>query len=227
MARRGDFPWPKLAFGLCLMAVGIVMTLGYWDVIDEWDYLHYWPLALIVIGLADLAVRHYIGGALWILFGTVLLLPRLGYTIGIGVGDLFALWPLMITAAGIALLTQALRPGAKDFTGARGGTFRAFVMMGGSVQKIGSGDFLGGDVFVLMGGCELDLRDAEIRDEAIIDVTTFWGGTEIRVPETWEVVRRLAPVLGTWEDKTVRPPAGGKRLIIRGAAIMAGVEVSN
>jgi len=78
-----------------------------------------------------------------------------------------------------------------------------------------------------MAGCELDLRNADIRDEAVIDITSFWGGTEIRVPETWEVVRRLTPVLGTWDDKTVRPPAGAKRLIIRGVAIMAGVEVSN
>ena len=79
-----------------------------------------------------------------------------------------------------------------------------------------------------MGGCEIDLRQASIDGEAVIDVFALWGGIEIRVPEDWTVVSRVMPILGGVEDKT-RPPqtAAGKRLVVRGFVVMAGVEMKN
>ena len=81
----------------------------------------------------------------------------------------------------------------------------------------------------IMGGCEIDLRRAAIAaDEAVIDVFAFWGGIELRVPETWHVVGRVTPLMGGYEDKTSQvQQAGGKRLVIRGLVVMGGVNVKN
>ena len=56
----------------------------------------------------------------------------------------------------------------------------------------------------------------------------MWGGIEMRVPEDWTVSRRVTPLLGGVEDKT-RPPQGASahRLMLRGFAIMGGVEIKN
>ena len=88
--------------------------------------------------------------------------------------------------------------------------------------------FRGGDLTAVMGGCEIDLRQAEINGDAAIDVFAVWGGIEIRVPENWSVAFRVTPILGGVEDKT-RPSLGASahRLTIRGVVVMGAVEVKN
>ena len=48
------------------------------------------------------------------------------------------------------------------------------------------------------------------------------------MPEDWAVESRVTPLLGGVEDKT-RPPQGATRarLLLRGFAIMGGVEIKN
>ena len=79
-----------------------------------------------------------------------------------------------------------------------------------------------------MGGCEIDLRNAEINGDAAIDVFAMWGGIEIRVPENWTVIGRVTPLMGGFEDHTRAPQAASAhRLIVRGMVIMGGVEIKN
>ena len=102
----------------------------------------------------------------------------------------------------------------------------ALAIMGGVVRGNNSQAFEGGDLTAIMGGCEIDLRQASIRrDEAVIDVFAFWGGIDIKVPEDWTVMTRVTPLMGGVEDKTraaTQPPAG-KRLVLRGIVIMGGI----
>ena len=67
--------------------------------------------------------------------------------------------------------------------------------------------FRGGDLTAVMGGCEIDLRQAAINGDATIDVFAMWGGIEIRVPGNWTVAFHVTPDLGGVEDKT-RPSLG-------------------
>ena len=76
-----------------------------------------------------------------------------------------------------------------------------------------------------MGGVELDLREADIEGAARIDVFTFWGGVDIKVPRTWEVRTSGLPLLGGWEDKTEPPLGGGPVLDVRLVTIMGGAEI--
>ena len=81
----------------------------------------------------------------------------------------------------------------------------------------------------ILGGSKLDLRQAVIKgEEAILDVFAMWGGIEIIVPRTWGVVVHGTPILGAFEDKSEQPrEQGSPRLIVRGTAIMGGVEIKN
>ncbi len=104
--------------------------------------------------------------------------------------------------------------------------------MGGVARRSNSQAFEGADLTVVMGGCEIDLRQASIAPgtEAIIDVFAFWGGIDIKVPADWTVVTRAMPLMGGVEDKTHTPqppPPVEKRLVISGIVVMGGVVVKN
>jgi predicted membrane protein len=103
--------------------------------------------------------------------------------------------------------------------------------MSGIGRTSDAADFRGADLFALMGGCKLDLRQATIAgNEAVIDVFVMMGGIELRVPETWSIDARVLPLMGGISDER-RPsaPAGTEtqRLVIRGTVLMGGVEIKN
>ena len=58
--------------------------------------------------------------------------------------------------------------------------------MGGVIRRSNSQTFEGADLTAVMGGCEIDLRQASMAPggEAVIDVFAFWGGIDVKVPET-------------------------------------------
>jgi len=60
------------------------------------------------------------------------------------------------------------------------------------------------------------------------DGVIFGSGITLKCPPDWTVVLHGTPIMGGFTDKTTPPPLNnGKRLILRGHAIMGGVEVRN
>ena len=83
----------------------------------------------------------------------------------------------------------------------------ALAILGAVMRGNNSQAFRGGNLVAIMGGCEIDLRNAAIDGEAVIDVFAMWGGIELRVPADWTVSSQIVPLMGGVEDKT-RPPRG-------------------
>jgi len=221
---------PQLVVGLMVIALGVLFTLDNFG-LARWDqrWLRYWPAGLIAIGLvklwqARLGTGGAFGGFVFTLAGTWLLLEQ---TTLIRISFL-DLWPLLLVFVGVYLVWQGVsgprpRPAADMHS-----TVSAMAILGGVHRNSTARAFKGGDLTAILGGCELDLRQAGIEGEAIVDVFAIWGGIEIRVPDDWIVDSRVVPVMAGFEDKT-RPAqtAASKRLIVRGFVIMAGVEVKN
>jgi hypothetical protein len=225
-ARIGhDNPWARFVVGLSILAAGVIAWLDHLHRLVAWDYLQWWPLALIALGLAHLPRRRWIAALVYVLLG-IAFLPRLSFFPRFSLELVIGVWPLLISAAGITLIMQVLRPTAKDAAGS--GAFKAFALMGGSGRTISSENFLGGDVVAVMGGHEINLTNAHITSEATIDVLAFWGGVEIRVPRGWNVEVQATALLGGFANHTSPSTnANAPRLIIRGSAIMGGIEVKH
>ncbi|MEK6649669.1 MAG: DUF5668 domain-containing protein [Bacteroidota bacterium] len=222
----------QLVVGLIIVAVGVILTLDNLDLLYARDYLQYWPALLVVYGAVRLLdpSHNKFWSAFWIVAGGVLLLDRLD------VIDfrLHEWWPVVLIAVGGSVLWGSLRRGpvrTAILTGSEGANADSVVnltaIMGGFEGRNGSKDFRGGRITTIMGGCELDLRQADIREEAVLDIFAVWGGISLKVPETWTVRMEGVPVLGGFSDETRTPQSASKRLIIRGSAIMGGVEVKN
>lgn len=215
--------WGRLATGAILLTIGIIFWLDRMGRLEAREFLPWWPLVFVVVGLTNLAQRDWATGVAFTVAGFILLMPVFGLT-RISPWRLLGLWPLFISAAGVTLVLQALRPPARGPN-----RFHAVAVMAGNVRSIGSHEFRGGEAVAVMGGVEIDLRSAlPHQGEAVIDVLAFWGGIEIRVPAGWRVINKTAEVLGGYEDATVSTTdPNAPRLVIRGSAIMGGIEVKN
>jgi hypothetical protein len=222
----------QVVLGLLVVGMGVLFLLDNLDILNFRHAIGFWPLVFIVVGCAALFGNgprsgNYMGGVL-IAIGLLMILGRMGYFY-ISWGTL---WPLVMIALGGLVLYRSLGPGRVARPAAMAGAgpdnvVDIVAVLGGFERRVSAPDFRGGEITAVMGGCALDLREASIVKEAVINVFTIWGGINIKVPPDWTVVLNGTPLMGGFSEKTVTPPDGSKRLVITGYAIMGGVEVRN
>lgn len=219
----------QLLAGLFIIGAGVLFTLDNFGILDARAYLRFWPAALIAIGLVKYQQTGgggRLGASIFVVAGTWLLLDSLGI-VDISI---WQLWPLLLVLFGASLVWQGLRGRScrNSRTTEANATISGLAVLGGVTRGNNSRSFQGGDLTAVLGGCDIDLRQASIDGEAVIDVFALCGGIELRVPDSWTVVGRVTPILGGFEDKTRAPQAASTpRLIVRGLAIMGGIEVKN
>ncbi len=228
---------PQLVLGFIIVAVGVIFTLDNLDILYARDYLRYWPALLIAYGAVKVVQPEGRGGKFWgivlMFVGAALLVDRLD----IFYFRLWDFWPLLLVALGAMMIwrTGSRHRGVNaNILGAErsvdnSSTVNASAFLGGSKRNVHTQDFRGGELTAVMGGCEIDLRNASITNNpAVLDVFAFWGGIEIKVPQNWSVSFEGTPILGGYDDKTFRQGTEAQQhLIIRGTIVMGGVEVRN
>jgi predicted membrane protein len=211
-----------LMSGGLLVVVGILLLLNQMGVIHHW--FNFWALVFFFVGLLNIVQggRNPWGFVL-MSAGVALELNQLGYL----PIRLETYWPVFVIVAGLIMVWRAYRKpveSAGDFSS----QLNVFAIWGGGEYRIRSKNFRGGDLVAFMGGFDIDLRDADIEGtDATITVNAFMGGGVIRVPETWAVSMRVAAFMGGHSLKAREGAQPTKNLIVKGMAIMGGVEVRN
>ncbi|HVE69802.1 MAG TPA: DUF5668 domain-containing protein [Thermoanaerobaculia bacterium] len=221
---------PRLIVGFGILALGLLWTLDNLDLIESEPFTRWWPVILIVIGLVQIADRRSSKGGpvVLIVVGAVLLLNRLRLA-DISVGDLI---PLGIAILGAKLIWDAVtRRRPVPLTGDEADAeITAFAFMAGVKRQSIARDFRGASASAIMGGVELDLRNAQVADgqEVVVDAFAMWGGVEIYIPHDWRVTTDVVPIMGAFVDKTTQTAGStGPTLRVRGTAVMGGIEVKN
>ncbi len=211
--------------GGVLIAFGVLLLLNQMGLIHNW--FNIWALAFFFAGLVNVLQPGKPQGRPWgfllMAFGVVLELNQLGY-----LRIRFeTFWPVFVIAAGLILIWRAYQK-PQESGGVLSPHLNVFAIWGGGEYRIRAKNFRGGDLVAFMGGFDVDLRDADIEgSEAVINVNCFMGGGVIRVPETWAVSMRVAAFMGGHSLKAREGAQPTKSLIIKGMAIMGGVEVRN
>jgi len=224
----------RLVFGFVVIALGVLFTLDNLSLLSAGEILRWWPALLLVYGVTRLTGaccrQSTVPGIIFTLAGALLLLHEFDF-IRI---DPWDFWPVVLVVVGGSMVAGAMRrargAGAPVAPGAESdAAFSTFVMWSGIERKVSAQDFRGGDVTAIMGGAEIDLRQAKMPGgRAVIDVTVMWGGVELYVPGDWTVTVEALPLMAGIEDAT-RAPAGEVRgnLVVKGVVLMGGVEIKN
>lgn len=220
---------PRLIIGLGILILGVLWTLDNMRVLDSDRYTDWWPVVIVLIGVVRLFEPrgNRLTGAVIILAGVILLLGSLGQ-IDWDLGDLI---PLGIALLGAKLVWDAVRRKAAPLpTDDPNAIIHSFAMMAGIHRQSTAHEFRGGSANAIMGGVELDLRNAQVKsgERVVIDTFAMWGGVELTVPENWVVVGEVLPLMGGFDDQTkAAKDAPGPVLVVRGVALMGAVVVKN
>lgn len=243
----------RLGFGLAVLGLGVALTLDNLHLMAAGRVLRFWPGALGVWALV-MAVRHRRdpGVLFWgatAFFGLLLLGSKLRWI----TWDVCILWPVVLVLWGAAIVWRVFSP--RTYNGPRtpessGDVFSwnpapasgrdpdsvidLFTLFRATERSIVTANFRGGRITTIMGGTEVDFRSAVIASsngdsggEATLDLFGLWGGIELRVPEEWQVVLEVNPVLSG--VLALPAPAESRRqtLFVRGNVILGAVEVRN
>lgn len=227
----------RILFGLGVIGVGVLALLDNLQVFGLPLLRTFWPLALVLLGLARLIWPRHAGswlfGTALIAVGALLTAQNLGYTRL----ELRDWWPVLVILAGLSILLRGLLPNrqhhplgmARDTSTLEHGEQVSIDASFASIeQQNDSRSFKGGRIDVNFGGVELDLHRAAMDGpEATLDISARFSGVELRVPRDWLVVVQITATLGSVEDQTLPPMNPTQRLVLRGDATFSGVEIKN
>ena len=233
---KNDMPGKNISrqviLGVLVIGMGLLFLLDNMYIWNFGRVLQFWPMAFIVVGVIKLFDTNssdgVILGSALILVGVLMLLDRLGLVYF----SWRAIWPVMLIALGASVVYRAVTgrrlvgAALKDAV-ASDDVVDVTAILGGVERRIDAAHFKGGEITAVMGGCALDLRGAQIETEAVINVFVMWGGITLKCPPDWTVMLHGTPIMGGFTDKTTPLPDNRKRLIVRGHAVMGGVEVRN
>lgn len=235
-----------MGMGLVFVAAGLLLLLGNLGTGLDITFAKYWPSLIILVGVVKILHRrdfnHLFWGGMLVVVGTLFQLNNLD-VISFWFGDL---WPLAIIFVGMFIIVGSFRGprhwcrGEKTtestwHCGMGSGPSRIsddYIKLSrtfdGSKYEISSKHFKGGKIDDVMGGIEVDFRDAEIQgNSAELEVSSVLGSVEMRVPTRWQVVVSGTPVLGSIEDRTTTIDGAEKKLVIKASAVLGSVEIRN
>jgi Domain of unknown function (DUF5668) len=236
---------PRLLIGAFLVLMGVLLALEQLGWVEASHLMRFWPVLVILYGLTILqrGGRGVVHGSILVLIGGWLLLNTL-HLLTLMPWQFF--WPLILVVVGAQFLTRGhatWRSGPPPSIGATPSANAApssssppasehismVALMSGTKQRVSGAIFRSADMTSVMGGCELDLRDALLAADgaASVEVFALMGAAHIIVPPSWKVVVQVTPIMGGVEDKSRAILGGSQFLYIRGTVLMGGVEISN
>ncbi len=217
----------QLLLGVVLIALGVLLLadqLGYvstWVVLARW-----WPVVLIVAGLAQILTRprNVVGAIVLVAIGGVLL----AWTHGV-VTSLAILWPVLLIALGGWLL---LRPGVRrrdDSAVAASTRIDVVAIFDDSDVELPAGPLEDGAITTVFGDVDLDLSRTTIPDgqRVVVQATTVFGDVDLIVPARWEITASGPELFGSVrvEPMRVTPDTAAPRLHLRVLTLFGDVEI--
>jgi predicted membrane protein len=240
---------------LVILAGSLLMARELGAEIPYWVFT--WKTFLIGLGIV-IGIKHNFRHFSWI----ILVLIGSAYLVSDIYPDLafkHLLWPILVIMLGLMMIFRPKRrfknrfghrhrdwkkwqeeqyPRGRDYSNygtessSPDDTVESVTFMGGVKKKITSKNFKSGEIVVIFGGAEIDFSQADINEQATLEIVQVFGGTKLIVPANWEIKSELVSIFGSTEDKRMmQPPTLSnepkKVLILRGTTIFGGTDIKS
>jgi predicted membrane protein len=235
MAKRSESSH-RLMIGIILIIAGLILILKKSTVLPQPldyfidDVIFSWQMLLIAIGVVSLiGSDNKTPGIVLISVGGFFLIPEL-FTDFFRSFNFF--WPALFIVIGVVLLLNSKRlSGVASYKGESKADIIDIVnIFSGAERQLITDNFKGGKITAIFGGGEVNLTRCSLAPgDNVIEITCIFGGTTIIVPENWNVIIEVTPILGGFSDN--RKIIGDvmrdntRTLAVRGTVIFGGGEI--
>lgn len=207
--------------GIIFIIVGVIVGLNSFGItninvfFDGW-----WTLFIIIPAINGLVTdEEKTGSIIWLIIGIVLLL---------GCQDLISfdiIWkltlPVILVFIGLSIMFNNSKKGSRNTN-----KNEYCACFSGQTIKFDDKEFKGAEVNAIFGGVTLDLKNAKVKDGAVIDAAAVFGGVTILIPEDLKVEIKSTSVFGGVSDKTKNKEKKDKVILyVNGCSIFGGVDI--
>lgn len=85
--------------------------------------------------------------------------------------------------------------------------------------------FTGATLNSIFGSIDLDLRNAYLQEDIVINCTTVFGGTDIRVPSSVNVQVSSVPIFGGVSNRVKNRNPGAPTIFINATCMFGGIDI--
>lgn len=187
--------------GIILILIGVIFIgneFDFWNI--KVFFKGWWTLFIIVpsaLGLCNKGNR--LSSVLGLLVGVLLLFAARGIIVWSTVGKIFL--PSILILIGISIIFKKNIKMAKVDSKDENKNYVA--VFSGSEENLSNMKFTGTHITAIFGGVELDLRNAIIEKDVVINCTTIFGGIDIILPDNVKVKISGVPVFGGVENQKI------------------------
>ena len=241
----------KFLLAKLLIVVGLVLLGLNFNIIPQTfkPVIFSWQMLLLILGGCCFFYRNFLSGIIMILLGGFFIIPKLQdampeYFRRLPENFLETCYPFLLIAAGLMIIIYMLLPSKwkrcgvhfeKNFNTTKKtnkkGTFERNNIFSGGECIVMDKVFNGGEVNVIFGGSEIDLRHTTLPEgETFLEINGIFGGVQIFVPQTWNIELQTSNVFGGFSDTRLIDASKidySRKLVIESSFIFGGGEIKN
>lgn len=223
MKKTGNILW-----GIVFVVLGLIFGLNAIGVTDiDVFFDGWWTLFIIIPSLIGIIKNvKSVGCYIWLAIGIVLLLSSQGILDMSRVGKL--IFPAILVAIGFSIIfkdvaaekvSEKIKELNKDNKEEYYATFS-----GQKLNYVGN-EFKGVDVNAIFGGVDIDLRNAIIEQDQVINATAVFGGINILAPTNVNVQVKSNSLFGGVSNKTIPNKENVPTIYVKAFCLFGGAEI--
>lgn len=223
MKDKGNLIW-----GIILIVIGLIIglnSLGIANInifFDGW-----WTLFIIIPSLIDIIKRPSKGESyVWLAVGVVLLLCAQGILSFKIIGKLIL--PTILVGIGLSILLKdkvGAKVKEKIKTLNQDSLEEYYATFSGQEINLKGDEFKGASLNAIFGGIDLNLVEAQIQKDTLINVTSVFGGVDIKVPSNVNVKVKSTSIFGGVDNKVKKYNESLPTIYVKAFCLFGGADI--
>lgn len=220
--------YKNIVYGIMLILLGIIIALISLDLIHtNLLFNGWWTLVIIIPSIIGLLFDDdKLGNLISLIIGILLLL---GVRNIIDYKILLKLFvPILLVTVGLSLILKNILESKKtlqikELNKVKDNTKDIFATLSNENKKI-IGEFKGISIDAVFSNVELDLREAEIKKDQVINVSTIFSGVTILTNNNIKVIVKSDSLFGGVSNH-IEEKDEAKAIYINASCLFGGVEI--